>query len=393
MKFWLVLILVCFAVGIWLLEIIQSDAGYVLISLNSWTFETSFWFALSVIIVSLLCVYFFWRVVKNIFLTLISGGRWFKNHRSESMQRHYREGLLSYLTGDFKRASKELSAISRRSELPVVRVIASAQALAYQGHLEDGINMLREAEEKYPQDAVWLQKALVPLLVKADLIDEVDVSIEQLKQLAPGDPTIPRLEHLKLNDQARCEDATRLLADKKHLKSLGNDDLEQTYILGLQELAGRDALDREAVDQFWRDVPKALKTNPSLLLPYAKLLLSLDEHAELEKLVTKTQDKQWLPELLDLYAKLDSDNCASQLKKAEKWLSRRPDDAALLLCLGVLSIKNQYWGKARSYFEQANQVNAHPRALYFLGYIAEHLGEADKSHEYYKQAAELGHLS
>jgi HemY protein len=74
----------------------------------------------------------------------------------------------------------------------------------------------------------------------------------------------------------------------------------------------------------------------------------------------------------------------------EGGLKQRPNNPALLLTLGRLSLRNQLWGKAREYFELALRVCKAPELVAELnGELArllEHLGEHDKSLAYYQKA-------
>lgn len=389
MKLWLIVVLICFGLGIWLLELMQKDAGYVLISLFGWTLETSFWFAIGVLVVAVFSAYAVYRTIRKLIRTLIDGTAFFSQRRSIGVERRYREGLLHFLTGDFKQASKFLASVSRRDELPVVRVIASAQAIAIQGDVEQGKLMLREAEKKYPKDLVWIYKALIPLLVQSGASDEVEPLIQKLKELNPNDSSIARLEHYKLRQLNNWQGATQLLADKKLSKTFAGDDIENTYISALEQLRVDAHLDESSVTTLWESIPKQYKRKPELIVPYAKLLFATKQHALLEELISFTLDKYWLPDLVDLFAKLESSDPALQLKKAERWLTKHDEDKVLALTLGVLAMKNQLWGKARSYFESAARDGDNPRALYFLGFISEQLKDEQASQDYYKRAAEF----
>lgn len=389
MKAWLILIVLSFAIGIGVLELIQGDAGYVLISLYGRTLETSFWFATSVIMVALLLVFTVLILVVKVVKVLLSGGAWYKKRRRHGIERHYREGLLNYLTGDFKKASKQLSSVSKRNELPVVRVIASALAVAEEGDVDTALKDLKAAEKKYPEDLVWIYKARIPLHISLGQEVEVEQLLYKLKSLSPNDDAIVRLEHLKLTQRENWQGASNYVADKKVLKQLDGDEVEHTYASALTQLLQSQDADYSEVLALWEKIPKKMRVRDTLLIPYAQLLFKLKKFSLLEELIVFSVEKSWLPELIDLYAKIDSSDKSLQLKKAERWLIKHEDDATLALCLGVLSMKNQLWGKARAYFEKANKIHENSRALYFLGYLAEKLSESESATSYYKRAAEL----
>lgn len=391
MKRWIIFFLVFFAAGIFIFELIQRDAGYVLISLNGTTLETSFWFAISVIVLLVLLIISVFLTVRKLIRTLVMGQNWFCGRRHQTIERRYREGLLNFLVGDYRQANKQLLSVSKRNELPVVRVIASAQSLAKTGQLDSALTLLTQAKEKYVDDELWLCKAKIPLLIEAGRISEVDHAIQSLKLISPKDTDIARFEHMKLSRSEHWQDASTFVSEKPNLQKLSSSDIKDTYIHALDQLAQNETVDIDDISTLWGKVPKVMKLDAELIVPYARLLFASNQHALLEELICFTLQKQWLLELLELYAKLESSDHDLQLKKAERWLKKHDEDKELLLTLGILSIKNQLWGKGRAYLDRSNRVGEDPRALYFLGYISEKVEEPESAQSYYKRAAELTH--
>ncbi len=390
MKRWLLLGLVCVIAGIFLLELIQRDAGYLLISVLDTTVETSFWFAVLVLLVVIVFVYLTIRLIRRILGTFVHSTAWLRGRRTHLIERQYREGLLCFLTENWQDASKQLSAVSRRKDLPVVRSIAAALSLAKLGDTARALNLLEEAEQEFVEDRVWILKARLRLQMDAKKIENSEQTFRDLKQLVPHDRHLNVLElELRMLSEQWTQAAALLPSTGKGTKK--STVVETTaldkFIYALDALAKTSDIDDAAVDELWVQVPKKFKSEPRLVNAYVNLLLASGRAGLAEDIIVFTLDKQWVPELIDSYAKISSSDTEKQLANAERWRKKYPESSDLLLTLGMLSAKNQLWGKARAYLEQALTLRETPQAYYVLGLVAEKLGESDLSNGYYKKAA------
>ena len=89
--------------------------------------------------------------------------------------------------------------------------------------------------------------------------------------------------------------------------------------------------------------------------------------------------------MVELYAAIESQAPREQLSVAEGWLAQHPNSAVLLLMLGRLCLRNQLWGKARSYFEAAVGAGSAPRGCLELGTLLERLGDTDQANSMYRR--------
>lgn len=391
MKRWIIFVLLFFVFGIFFFELIQRDAGYVLVSLYGKTLETSFWFAVGVLVLISVILFIVFKSVKAIVRSLVDGRSWFSSRRYESNERRFQEGMLNFLVGDYKHATKRLLSVPKKAPLPIVRAITLAQSYAKLGEFDKALDALFVAQVEYPYAQLWLCKAKIPLLIAAHRHDDVALAIKELKTLSPKDADLPRLQHLNLSEGESWQDASQFVSKKPNQKKLSSNDVKDTYVHALDQLAHDTSIKAGQVDALWEKVPRKMKTDADVLTAYAHLLFASKQHALLQELIVYTLPKLWLPELLNLYAKLDLTDVDAQLKQAERWLKKHENDKDLLLTLGILSIKNQLWGKGRSYLDRCNALSENVRATYFLGFISDKVDEPDRAHRYYKRAAELAH--
>lgn len=125
--------------------------------------------------------------------------------------------------------------------------------------------------------------------------------------------------------------------------------------------------------------------NVDIIIEYTNSLLSLGEGSEAEVLLRKSLQKNWDNRLVERYGLVEGQDTSRQLLQAENWLKERPGNATLLLALGRLAMRNKLWGKARDYFSSSLKIHGSAGAYAEMARLLAHLGEHEKSTEYYQQ--------
>jgi HemY protein len=383
----LVVVLLCIVIGIALFELIQIDAGYVLISVGDTTVESSFWFALFALFLSVCCVFLSYYIVSRVLRSISRGGQWLSVRHHAGIERRYREGLLHFLIGNYDDATKLLQSVARRPELPVVRAIATAQAKARLGQSEAAILILNAAADQYPEDTSWITFAKVQLLIQQQHFDEARVLIEYLKELNPGDRTISALEYQLHVGSGKWTDALEISAARNKPQLLDTETMEEVYLNNLDVLAASKDITVKAVDDVWQQIPKECRSKAEFQTCYAQALSNTGDDKSVLQFVLKTLKKVWIPALADIYLKLESVKPEEQVKQLEQWLAMHGENAEICLFLGIAAVKTQLWGKAKSYLDKSLDLHETSKVLYMLGYLAEQKGEEKQSLEYYRRSA------
>ncbi|WP_096086735.1 heme biosynthesis HemY N-terminal domain-containing protein [Agaribacterium haliotis] len=379
--------LLAFAGGIFLLELIQRDSGYVLISLYGLSFETSFWFAVFSLLLVALTLTFLWRSLGALLGILLRGTRWYSGRRVLRVEHHYRQGLLNYLSGNPREALRQLEKVSRREELPVIRVLVQAKSLASCGDYDKALAMLSDAELLYSEDQPWIVAERLRLLIELERYDEASALLQRLKALVPNDPALLTQEQFLLSKQQQFQASAALLPAMQKNKQLDKDSLVQQYARQLEGLAASGQISESDVAGLWREVPKKLRREQLLLSGYAELLLKTNQHSLLKELIEFEVDHQYQKTLVELYAKIKTEKNDSCLNHAERWLKRYGERPELLFSLGVIAIKNQLWGKARDYLQRSYELEPKAQCLSLKAMVAEQVGDKTLSYELYKKAA------
>lgn len=147
--------------------------------------------------------------------------------------------------------------------------------------------------------------------------------------------------------------------------------------------------DQSKLMHLWNRVPRDLRQQLVLVKTYAKALIENHADDDAEKLLHKALSKSWYDDLVYLYGAAKSSKAARQLVSAESWLNKHSDNAVLLLTLGRLCMRNQLWGKARSYLEASLSCIPHPETHHELGKLLDQLGETAAAKASYAKGLEL----
>ena len=73
----------------------------------------------------------------------------------------------------------------------------------------------------------------------------------------------------------------------------------------------------------------------------------------------------------------------------QRWLRDHPADPALLLALGRIAKRNEFWGKAKDYFSTGLRFNESPETYAELASLMAQLGEHEESTSLYKKGLTL----
>jgi HemY protein len=145
------------------------------------------------------------------------------------------------------------------------------------------------------------------------------------------------------------------------------------------------ATDAAELKQVWSRLPADQRKQAELVECYGRILLESGDDLEAEKVLIKAIKREWDGRLVAQYGRIRGRDPARRLKQAETWMSKHPEDANLMLCLGRLSLRNNLWGKAREYFETSHRLQPSAETCAELARLLFSLGEREKSAQYYRE--------
>jgi len=381
MKRLLFLILIALVAGSFLFQKVTQGNGYVLISLGDTSIEMSFWAAVAAFLLCVGAFYFSIWIVRTLIGSVVGGANKVLISNSRSVQRRTAAGLVNFMEGNWAQARKDLLKSVKKTEYPIINYLAASRASYEMGNQKEALELLHQAEKTSPDSglAVALTQARMQLIDKK--YEQCLATLGRAKKIAPNHPVV-----LDLLQQTYV-----FLEDWKSLKAL-LPDLKKSEILTpsefetLQLTLYKESLKLSSANiaSEWDAIPSNIKKNIDVIMIYVEALEAEGNHKGAVAVIKKGLKRNWDDRLVNFYGRIAGDDSKKQLLIAESWLRERPSNSTILLTLGRLSLQNESWDKARQYFEDSIKLEKSAEAYAELARLLSHLGEYEKSNEYYQ---------
>jgi HemY protein len=296
--------------------------------------------------------------------------------------------MIEVAEGNFARGEKMLARAASGSDSPFFNYLQAARAAHLQGRDERRDEWLKLAYQKTPEatNAVLLTQAEFQLdrgqyehaLATLRRID--DSTRDHGYALA----LLGRI-YYRLKDWDSLGELLPRLRKKSRIEK---QTLDRWTLLVHRERLQR-AADADAVMDAWKQVPKNLQSEIELLEAYYSGLIRCGMDQTAEKQLAAAIKKQWRGPLVRLFGIVEGADASKQLKVAEGWLTKHGDDPDLLLAAARLCLRNELWGKARSYLETVINMRPTPEAFQQYGQLLNQLGESDEAAQAFRDGLNL----
>ena len=379
MKFGLIVVVVLIASAFGL-HFLLSDPGYVVISFRGYVIEMSVP-VLAGLAVALVC--FVW-LVRKIIVAPRRLGEAAGRYRSARSGQKLTKGMIAVAEGNLARGERLLGRAASTSDSPLFNYLQAARAAHLQGKDERRDEWLRMAFQETPEAA------------NAVLLTQAEFQLDR-GQYEQALATLRRLEEDSKDHHQALALMGRLYYKLKDWQSLAEllprlgknsqirpDVLEQWTVRVHRESLDT-AADGDVLDHTWRSVPKKLRRDISLLEAYYGGLMRVGLHDRAEKELAAALKSSWRPEIVRLFGLVEATDTTKQLKRAETWLRNRGEDPDLLLAAARLCMRNELWGKARSYLETVISLRPTPESYREYGALLTQMGEGDAAADAYRE--------
>lgn len=378
-------ILLLLILAIFLGFFIHQDSGYILISYQNWSIETSLWFGIIIFVFAVFCLYF---LIRIFFLTASIPHRYKKNKITKRQQYYFknlRTGLKLLLDGRWAEAEKKLTYKIRQNQTPALFYIFAIQAAFEQNKIEQVDTYLEKASASSKVQYQHLD------LIKAKYLLSNDQPTEALSILRPHinkKMISPKMAEIYTQALLSCHQFDSIL---KLIPSLIKN---KTLTLSrLQTLATTAAIEKlqsvpdqvDALHTAWQQLPSLVKNNEGVLYHYFLTQSKHDSEKTLSQII-KVLKKQWHPRLLQLITPLAKQNPAKVIVEIEGWLNQHPDCQALLICLCQLYTQEGIASQREQYLEQLLQKFPNQASYLTSAQIYQRLNQYNRSTYYYELA-------
>jgi HemY protein len=376
---------------------IYQDSGYVLISYDRFRYESSFWIFLGLIA----CLWLLAMVVHWLLGLLHASGTlvnpWSRRHRARRVAKASRSGLRELAEGQWSHALGHLRIAAEHDRQPLVHYLGAARAASELGEHEQSDDLLRQAREREPEAGLAVGLTRAQLQIARGQYSEARESLTVLHNEHPRHPyvlTLLQQLYVQLQDwPALC----RLLPElRKHrvLPPARLDELELlAWTAALEQVGQAQAVTPEdaqqALNQRWQSVPSKLRNEPLLVRAFADGLSRSGAEEKAEEVLYAALKRQFDDRLVERYGRVRGREPGRQLANAEAWLKAHPENPELLLALGRLSLRNEFWGKARDYLEASLRLEHRAETCAELARLLAQLGDKERSNRLFQEGLGL----
>ncbi len=375
--------------------ILQIDAGNVAFLVPPYRIDVSLNLFIVALVLLLAAVYWTARAIQKM-ADFPERVRLYRARREEvGGQQALIEAVKSLLEGRFARAEKSARAAQTSSATAGVAALIGARAA--------------HRMQEYGRRDEWLDQAETDIDVQtARLVSSAEMWAEQRDNDAALQ-AIDRLQGsgarhihamriaLNANLQSGRWDgalkAIRMLEKRKALHPV----LARKLKVGIyREMLAVHRQEAASLEEVWRTVPEADRREPEVALEAARLLNLAGRGqlaAEVIEAALQGEASEWDPSverLLDEYARAQAFPSRDQLEKTENWLKQvapGPLRTALLRAAGLICLREQLWGKSRTYLTESLAEEPNPSTFLALARLADAIGDEREAAQYYREAA------
>jgi HemY protein len=349
-----------------------ADPGYVAINFHGYLIEMSVPVLVAVAAVLFFGIWLLRRLIQAPRRLGEAAGRYRAGRAGLKLTR----GMIEVAEGNFARGEKLLARAAGTSDAPLFNYLQAARAAHLQGKDDRRDEWLKLAYEQTPEAANAV------LLTQAELQldrEQYEQALATLRRIEENSPDHSYALALLGRLYFRLHDWDQLAAVLPRLQKHGRVKKEtlDEWSIRVHTENFRNAADGDAAIREWRNVPKHLRRDTTLLDAYYMALMRTGLQAKAEKDLAAALKSEWRGPLVRLFGLVEGPDTTKQLKRAEGWLASHGDDPDLLLAAARLCLRNELWGKARSYLETVISLRPSPEAYQEYGRLLNKLGETD----------------
>ncbi len=374
MKRSLILFLTVVVLAGWLGTLIARDPGYVLLAYDGFSFQTSLWVLLAMLLLMTVAVYYVVRLTRLFPMGPGAIREWRGDRRSQRAHQLTRKGLALLSAGEYARAEKFLISGAESGDDPGTNFLAAARAADAQDKGEQREALLRLAVES---DGGLASAASVSAAEMAAAKGDWQRCLLSLGQVKPN-ALVLRLQQKALFELGDWRGLADLMPV---LRRSGADvsDMEKRVALGRLSAPGNTDSGRTAI---YRKLKDDLRRDTEVILSYVEQ--SQDEKAA-EAILRREIKRQWQPQLVLAYGRLGAETLVRRIKHAEAWRKKQPG-AELHLALATMYECSGDNVRARQACQESIELGPLPEANALMASLLAADGDYAGSNEHLQRA-------
>ncbi|KZY96768.1 hypothetical protein A3746_02865 [Oleibacter sp. HI0075] len=370
---------------------VYIDAGYVMLSWENYTVETSLWMFLVLGAIALLAVYIALRALLVLFGSDRRFNEWRQRRRSLRARRQTTRGLLALAQGQWRRAERNLTSSAKDSDQPLINYLAAARAAYEQDKSEATDEWLKQASLSTKGSDLAVGITQVQLLQSRHQNEQALAVLISLREKHPRHAYLLKLLVKTLQDLEDWVALNELLPTLRKATKIPDEELrklERNVALQLLDRA-RHANGGQGLTATFDGLGRDVRYTSDVMKSYVDLLLETEQEEKAEEALREGLKHVWHDELVEIYGRLKGKDANKQLLFAEQQLKERPNDPLLLLTLGRLALRVNDLEKAREYLQTGLSIKGLAELHAEMGKVMLAEGDETLACEHFQLA--LGH--
>lgn len=337
-------LLAVLSVGFWL-----SDPGYVLVRLGNFAAETTLWGSLLILTAGALVL----RLIYLACRTILWGSSWLlgwtSDRKARGFQAQLEKAALALVQAKWLKAQQHFLKAQKLGDIDLAGNLGLARAAYELGDKEVQISALESAKASSPDS------------------NQSIINLSMIWRIAQGEGA-EVIEIIKpIYSAGECSNDMHIVLARAYLSEARRSDLKALWpVLEKQKLLQKVFFEQD-FERLWamrliteeniadglKILPKALKSDASILMKWVDLLLLERLLDEAIAVIEVALNAEWDEQLVLLYGTTHGSDIDAQLTQGKKWLKKHPNEFSLLMTLGRLSIVARHMSLGRDYFESA----------------------------------------
>jgi len=361
-------------------HLLLGDPGYVAINFRGYLIEMSVPVLVSLFVLLVIAIWLVRRMVQAPRRLGEAAGRYRAGRAGQKLTL----GMIEVAEGNFARGEKLLARAASTSDAPLFNYLQAARAAHLQGKDERRDEWLKLAYEQAPEAANAVLLTQAELQLDREQYEQALATLRRIEENSRDHShalaLLGRL-YFRLQDWSQLAEILPRLRKQNRVKQETLDE----WSVRVHREKFDIAPDGETIIAEWNSVAKRLRTDVDILDAYYMNLMRVGLHEKVEKDLSAALKAEWRAPLVRLFGLVEGPNPSKQLKRVETWLAKHGDDADLLLAAARLCLRNELWGKARSYLETVISLRPTPDAYQEYGRLLTQLGETDAAADAYRE--------
>ncbi|MGH8442469.1 MAG: heme biosynthesis HemY N-terminal domain-containing protein [Nevskiaceae bacterium] len=369
---------------------LRDQTGYVLVAWRHWILETSLPGLVAAVLLGLGVLYGAARGLVALLRLPVTIRETLAQRRAQRAQQSFESGLMKLLEGQWASAEVELVRRAADHPTPALNYLLAARAAQRAGIAVRRDQYLELAAKTGEGPGFATQLLRAELLLEQNPAGAVPV-LQDLRRRDPAHPYVIELLARALARAGSWEPLRQLLSGVEAPRALPQAQYRELYAHALREsLAEAAASARlDGVKALWESAPAPVRADAGVRRAYVRGLARLGADTEAAAQIAQMLGAEWDGALVAVYGELEGLDPVTQLSAVEQWLNQQGEQAELLLAAGRVCMRNQLWGKARSYFDGALRLQPTPAAFLALARLCELTQLPDDAAMFHRRGLEL----